>query len=151
MRLEDFGFSQQPVQLGDQPLDADNIFGTLAPDSFFGSLDGRTVRCGGRSWRIVVFSVSEGAGHRWVQLALRGASDYALALRLNGDEGVGQVMRLVTNWLASGIDNPNIIRATAELRDRVHDAAPCARRGAIGVGDNGSARPRVFAGRGLPN
>src|SRR5579862_4784718 len=110
MRLEDFGVSQQPVQLRyDATLDAENLFGTVAPDSFFDALDGRVVRCGSRSWRVIVFSVSEGAGHRWVQLALRGSCDYALALRLNGDEGVGQVIRLVKNWLANGLDNPNII------------------------------------------
>lgn len=128
-----------------------HAFGTLAPDAFFGALDGRMVRCDGQTWRVVVFSASEAVGHLWVQLALRGKCDYALSLRLNGDEGADEVLQLLGNWVASGAENPNIIRGATVLGDRIHEAAPRARRGAAGVGNNGTAEPRAVTRRSLPH
>lgn len=152
MRLEDFGVSHQPVELQyDAALDADGVFGSLAPDSLFTALDGRVVRCAGDSWRIVVFSVSEGAGHRWIQLAVRGTADYALSLRLNGDEGAEQVVRLVKGWLMNGAENRNVIRATAALGESIDDAAPRAGRGIVRIGHHSAAQPRTAAGGSLPN
>jgi hypothetical protein len=65
----------------------------------FEALDGRQVQFSGRRWLIEVYSVTDQAGARWVQLGLRGESDRLMTLKLppggserDALEGLGSVL-----------------------------------------------------------
>jgi hypothetical protein len=64
------------------------LSGYPRPEQLFEALDGQSVSSGGQRWLIEVYSVTELAGARWVQLGLHGEHERSMTLKLpqGGDE-----------------------------------------------------------------
>ena len=78
-------------------------------EALFEALEGRLVTVAGRNWTIEVFSISEDHEARWLQLALRGESEYTLMLRLGALQGAGHAVQILSSWLAWPVQNSNIL------------------------------------------
>jgi hypothetical protein len=73
----------------------------VTAEELFVALDGRHVASRTDRYRIEVFSVRDEAGHRWVQLALRGAtSQRMLTVRLNPGDTAQHAIHTLASWLA---------------------------------------------------
>jgi len=73
----------------------------LTSEQLFDALDGRTVSVFHRTWRINVYSISEDAGWRWLQLGLDGQpDDYTVTVRTSPHDGVEDTMQALSSWLA---------------------------------------------------
>jgi len=72
----------------------------VTPGELFAALDGRELNPGSDRFLIEVFSVSDQAGQRWVQLALEGAeSRRLLTVRLKTGDSAQHVLLLLSSWL----------------------------------------------------
>lgn len=151
MRLEDLGVV--PEMLNSAPETGfypDGDFEPRPDDGFYSALDGHIVRAGGRSWRVILFSVRVDDGQCWVQLALRGPQDYALTMCLRSGEGARHVVGLIRAWLVDSSSVPQI-RNVASLSDHIDDAAPSKRRSIVRFRNNGAAHPASVAGSAFPH
>lgn len=72
----------------------------VEPERLFAMLNGRAVAAAGRRWTIEVFSISHHSGHRWVQLALSGPTQYFLTLRLAAGDGADRLVPALLSWLS---------------------------------------------------
>lgn len=63
----------------------------------------------GRSWRLQVYSVSDFAGRRWVQLALEGEPHYMLTLNLAMGAGAQRALIALASCLANPADGIGIL------------------------------------------
>ena len=72
-----------------------------APDRFFAALDGRDVVVSGARWHVEVYGICDQSGRRWIQLAVDGPRHHMLTLALAADEGIRQVVRTLSSWLAN--------------------------------------------------
>jgi hypothetical protein len=72
--------------------------------STFETLDGRDLFVSHRHWRVEVFSVSDHADHRWVQVGLHGSGDYMLTLRLPAGAGPQSAVSALWSWLQGPIE-----------------------------------------------
>jgi hypothetical protein len=72
----------------------------LSPQTLLERLDGIPVTSLHQTWHTEVYSVSDEAGWRWVQLGLRGTPSYSLIVRTVATEGVEQVLAALKRWLA---------------------------------------------------
>ena len=87
--------------------------GIVEPDQLFELLDGRYLTVTGRTWRIEVYSIRDRAGLRWVQLALDGAPQHILALRLATGDGLEPAVRALAAWLISPSNEGDILRVAS--------------------------------------
>jgi hypothetical protein len=72
----------------------------LTPQGLLERIDGIPVTTSGQTWQVEVYSVSDEAGWRWVQLGLRGNPSYSLIVRTIPTEGIEHVLEALTKWLA---------------------------------------------------
>jgi hypothetical protein len=72
----------------------------------FDALDGHDLYVSGHSWRMEVFSVSDEAQHRWVQLGLSGDQTFMLTLRLNAGAGEQPAIEALSSWLGRPSESP---------------------------------------------
>lgn len=72
----------------------------------FDALDGRDLYVSGHSWRMEVFSVSDEAQHRWVQLGLSGEETFMLTLRLNAGASEEPAIEALSSWLGKPSESP---------------------------------------------
>jgi hypothetical protein len=72
----------------------------------FDALDGRDLYVSGHHWHMEVFSVSDEAQHRWVQLGLSGDQTFMLTLRLNAGAGEEPAIEALSSWLGRPSDVP---------------------------------------------
>lgn len=75
-----------------------------SPEALFDDLHGQATVVGNRAWSIDVFSVSDLAGDRWVQLAVHGDEDRMLTLRLAPWDGPDEVLAAVKMRLVERSD-----------------------------------------------
>jgi hypothetical protein len=118
--------------------------------AFFDALDGKTVRVSGHSWRMMLFGEYEGAGRRWVQLALRGSQDYSVTMSLDPDDDTSQVVVHIKRWLEKSYGADVILKA-GRLSDPVDDAAPGKRRSLVRFRHDSAAHPAAVARAVLPD
>ena len=71
----------------------------MDPNRLFEMLDGRDLYISDQPWHVEVFSVSDQAQHRWVQIGLKGDHEYMLTIRLESGSGVLPVVQAVSSWL----------------------------------------------------
>ncbi len=67
--------------------------------STFEQLDGRDLVVSHRHWRVQVFSVSDHADNRWVQLGIDGPERRMLTLRLPAEAGPQTAISAISSWL----------------------------------------------------
>lgn len=73
----------------------------VTPEELFVALDGRTVAAESGRLSVEVFSISDEAGARWLQLALAGsASKRMLTVRLKAGDSAHDVLSKLEAWLA---------------------------------------------------
>ena len=65
----------------------------------FEALDGREVLSQGNRWRVEVFSISDQAEHRWIELAVRGRQEHLLTLRMPPQTGAQHTLSALISWL----------------------------------------------------
>ncbi len=63
----------------------------------------------GQSWRLSVYSVSDYAGRRWVQLALEGEPHYMLTLNLAMGAGAQRALMALASCLANPTESGAIL------------------------------------------
>ena len=68
-------------------------------ETLFSTLDGRDLAVMGMQWRIEVFSVCELAGHRYMQLALLGESQFMLTLRVAPRAELQDLIPALLTWV----------------------------------------------------
>ncbi len=78
----------------------------MDPQSVFELVDGPDLLVSGQRWRAEVFSVSDGAGYRWVQMGLDGPDHYMLTLRLESGAGPQSVISALSSWLHDPEERP---------------------------------------------
>ena len=71
----------------------------VAPNRVFEMLDGRELRVSNHHWNVEVYSVSDQAQHRWVQIGLKGEHDYMLTLRLDSGSSGQRAIDTLSSWL----------------------------------------------------
>jgi hypothetical protein len=72
----------------------------VEPQGLFDALDGRELSTPGHRWHVEVFSVSDQAQHRWIQLGLNsGDRPHMLTLRMEPGAGVQHAVMALTSWL----------------------------------------------------
>ncbi len=84
----------------------------ISADRLFDALDGRTIEAGTRSWSTEVYSIMEGRGARWVQLALLGTSRHMLALRLARTDDAGFALGALSTWLRASMNPRDVAMAS---------------------------------------
>ena len=72
-----------------------------ARERLFEGLDGHTISAGGGSWQVRVYSICEGPGAWWLQLALEGNPEYTVTLRTPLFETAPGTLARLSRWLAS--------------------------------------------------
>jgi hypothetical protein len=72
----------------------------MDPQLVFEMLDGPDLFVSGRRWRVEVFSVSDHADYRWVQVGLDAPDDHhMLTLRLESGAGPQSALSALSSWL----------------------------------------------------
>ena len=71
----------------------------VEPQRLFEALDGRDLSVSDRHWHLEVFSVTDQAQHRWVQVGLKGDQEFMLTLRLNSGAGAQPCLQALSSWL----------------------------------------------------
>jgi hypothetical protein len=72
----------------------------------FDVLDGSALSISGHQWLVEVFSVSDQAPHRWVQVGVTGDQNYMVTLRLNAGAGAQRALDALSTWLDGPSDAP---------------------------------------------
>lgn len=72
----------------------------------FDVLDGSALSISGHQWLVEVFSVSDQAPHRWVQVGVSGDQNYMLTLRLNLGAGAQPAIDALSSWLDRPFEAP---------------------------------------------
>jgi hypothetical protein len=72
----------------------------LTPEGTFAELDGGLLSRFAHRWRIMVYSVSDLDGWRWIQLALQGQPEYTLTIKTPASAPTGDVLHTLSSWLA---------------------------------------------------
>ena len=70
----------------------------------FQALDGRSLSVSSSQWLIEMYGVFEQQGSYWVQLALRGPSDYSVAVKISPRDTEIQVLEALSMWVAEPSD-----------------------------------------------
>jgi hypothetical protein len=73
----------------------------VRPERLWEALEGRAITVLDQSWRVMVYSVLDYAGRRWVQLALEGEPHYMLTLNLAVGAGTQRTLMALTSCLAN--------------------------------------------------
>jgi hypothetical protein len=81
----------------------------MRPERLFAALDGRDVTVSGHRWQVGVYSVTDEAGRRWVQLTLNGRPHYMVTLKLAIGDGVGHAVLALSSWLANPSENSDVL------------------------------------------
>ena len=71
----------------------------MEPNRFFDMLDGRDLLVSDHHWRVEVFSVSDQAQHRWVQVGLKGHHSAMLTIRLEAGSGDQRAIEALSSFL----------------------------------------------------
>jgi hypothetical protein len=71
----------------------------MEPGRLFEALDGRELSISGHNWQVEVYSVSDLAPHRWIQLAVKGDQPHMLTLRLEQSAGAQDAVMALSTWL----------------------------------------------------
>ena len=69
-------------------------------DRLFAALDGSEVLTSGHRFDLEVYSVTDQATGRWVQLGLRGSHEHLVTLRLPKQSGLQEATTALSAWLA---------------------------------------------------
>lgn len=92
-RFGDDASSSGPLKVsGDQPVVADDLFAAL---------DGRELLVDGDSWHIVVYSIRDLKGRRFVQCGAGGVASLTVTLRLSLQDGAHEALLQLKSWLAN--------------------------------------------------
>jgi hypothetical protein len=70
------------------------------PETTFAELDGGLLSRFAHRWRIMVYSVTDHDGWRWIQLALEGQPDYTLTVKTLASAPTAAVLQALSSWLA---------------------------------------------------
>lgn len=69
-------------------------------DRLFAALDGSEVQTSGCRYDLEVYSVTDQATGRWVQLGLRGTQEHLVTLRLPIESGLSEATTALSRWLS---------------------------------------------------
>ena len=72
----------------------------LAADELFHALDHAEVTTANTRWELEVFSITDDAGVRWLQLAVDGPVRQMATFRLEFEDGVSEVVSALASWLS---------------------------------------------------
>jgi hypothetical protein len=66
----------------------------------FAELDGGLLSRFAHRWRIMVYSVTDHDGWRWIQLALKGQPEYTLTVKTAASAPTAAILQALSSWVA---------------------------------------------------
>jgi hypothetical protein len=81
------------------------------PDDVFAALDDAEVVMERRHWHLEVFSVSDDAAGRWIQLGMSGAAEHMITVRLEAGASADRAMAAVSSWLTDPAHESRVVNA----------------------------------------